>query len=315
MAQLPGPVYVHLVMLTMGDRQVAHVTKPAIGMGTNTKSTRHPTSVSAEPRERARASAPDKFNPGTFRTLRKAAGWTQSRVADALACDRRLIGRWELNKSVPPPQALPELRILATQFRQLTHDSRPVQKFCSGCSQTRALNAFAVDRTKRSGLQTRCRDCKNEVSAQWRQANRAKIRQRRRESRKRQQVLPSGRRTKLRQQREYASLNALGGNLRLIKSPPRETINKPSELPNINKDLERQANELLKYDDVRTDEQICAAAEKAFVKVMQKGFRSGRLSNEQVRRLTTLHFRNREAASWLRYRRNATASQCPSSDS
>jgi hypothetical protein len=283
----------------MGDRQGPHVTKPPIGMGTDAKQNQSNSSIGNGGRERSQLGFARVFTGKEFRRMRRLARCTQAHVAERLGCDRRLIGRWEREQQFPPYAALPALEGMLFQFRHEVTEAEHGTQGCSSCKRTLPVSSFAVDRSRRSGRQTQCRGCKSEVVAQWRKKNATQIRRQRKEKRTRQRIQSSGRAAKPHKSRDLAALNEIGEDLRIVKSPPRETIRKPSLILPSNPALERQANLLLQDESDESHETLRERRESQYIRQVRKRQQEGRLTDDHVKVLGRLLNRYVHSPSWL----------------
>jgi len=299
MAQLTGPVNADLVMLTMGDRQVTHVTKPAIGMETHTKPDQSSVTVNIGGSERSPSATARGFAGDEFRRVRRMAHRTQAHVAEALGCDRRLVGRWEQSKEAPSFTALAELERIYAQFQQEVAEAEAGPRHCSSCRRTLPVFSFAVDRSRTSGRQSQCRDCKSDAAAHWRKQNAEQILKQRRDKQTRQRVHPSGRAAKPRVSRDFLALNELGEDLRVVKSPPRETISNPSQSPSAKLDLEREANHILRDEPTESHETLRERRERHFNRQTVKAYKAGRISEQTACAFARLADRYVHSPSWL----------------
>lgn len=54
---------------------------------------------------------------------------------------------------------------------------QPITKVCSKCRELKPAEAFAKDKSRKSGLQPRCRECTKKLQDPWRETNREYLRQ------------------------------------------------------------------------------------------------------------------------------------------
>lgn len=102
------------------------------------------------------------------RQLRRAAGWSQSRVAAILGTTRQRYSRWESSVTLLNQDELKVLEVLINEWRQRARSEPPLLRACSRCREIRPVTDFNRDTGRAAGRQRLCASCSAEVSRLWR---------------------------------------------------------------------------------------------------------------------------------------------------
>ena len=250
------------------------------------------------------------FNGAEFGRLRKQRKLTQQWVAQRCGCSASLISKWEKGQC-----------LLSAHINRLVNEvgseivaMGPISssKTCWMCTKELPQEMFGQDKARTCGVQSKCRLCNAEMVRRWREENPQRIRDKRMMLRKAKSASKrqAGHRWIKTDTRSYGELVLLGdrGDFHLTGKPNRITQKRKESMREEQPRREfrervalvGEADKMLKVNKIidTPDGEICEAWIEKTGRQLKTLFDSGRINENQTRRLVSLAA-NRRPLSFL----------------
>lgn len=123
-------------------------------------------------------------NNSRFRELRQGLKISQTGAAERCGCSTSSISKWEKGQFLPAVELQRKLRRFQHEMENSLNQNVVGTKRCWDCKRKLPISAFAQDKARKSGVQSKCRDCNFVYSTDWLEKNRQKVNRQRKQKRR-----------------------------------------------------------------------------------------------------------------------------------